>query len=99
VERALHLYRSGLKEASSKKGELSFSDTHWGTKTTYYVESVRKVHIKKYNQIIAAARPYCGGYRRMTGNHTRATSSTEIIQAYEDDRAQIMVSSDIEPEV
>jgi len=35
----------------------------------------------------------------MTGNHTRATSSAEVIQAYEDDRAQIMVSSDIEPEV
>jgi len=53
----------------------------------------------KYNQIIAAARPYCGGYRRMTGNHTHATLSAEVIQAYEDDRAQIMVSSDIEPEV
>ena len=99
MERALHLYRSGHKEASSKKGDLSFSDTHWGTKAIHYVESVRKVHVKKYNQIIAAARPYCGGHRRITANHTRAASSSEATEAYEDDRAHIMVSSDIDPEV
>ena len=40
VEQALHLYHSGHKEESSKKGDLSFSDTHWGTKTMYYVESI-----------------------------------------------------------
>jgi len=99
VERVLHLYRSGHKEESSKKGDLTFSDTHWGTKTMYYVESVRKVHIKKYNQIIAAARPYCGGHRRLTGNNIHTTAGTEAVEAYGDDRAQIMVSSDIEPEV
>lgn len=98
VERALHLYRSGHKEGSSKKGDLSFSDTHWGTKTVYYVESVRKVHVKKFNQIIAAARPYCGGYCRITENPTCTAADTEVMAAYEDDCAQIMVSSDIEPE-
>ena len=94
----MHLYHSGHKAESSKKGDLSFSDTHWGMKTMYYVESVRKVHMKKYNEIITAARPYCGGYRRLT-NPTRATSSTEVMEAHGDDRAQIMVSSNIEPEV
>ena len=65
----------------------------------YYVESVRKVHMKKYSEIISAAQPYCGGYRRLTGNPTHAAPSTEVTEAYGDDRAQIMVSSDIEPEV
>ena len=98
MERALHLYRSGHKEESSKKGDLTFSDTHWGTKTLYYIESVQKVHVKKYNQIIATAWPYCGGHHRVTGNHT-TTSSAEVTESYGDDHAQIMVSSNIEPEV
>ena len=67
---------------------------HWGTKTLYYVESVRKVHEKKYNQIIIAAQLYCGGNRHITGNQTHATSGTEVTEGYEDDCAQIMVSSD-----
>ena len=68
-------------------------------KTTYYIKSVQKVHIKQYNRIIAEAWLYCGAYRCITGNHTRAASGAEVTQAYEDDLAQIMVSSDIEPEV
>jgi len=99
VERALHLYRSGHKEGSLKKGDLTFSDTHWGTKTLYYVESIQKVHEKKYNQIIIAAQLYRGGNCRITGNQTHATLGTEVTEGYEDDRAQIMVSSDIDPEV
>jgi len=82
-----------------KKGDLSFSDTHWGTKTSYYVESIRKVHMNKYNQLIAAAWPYCGGHRCLTGNHTHTILNMEDTAAYGDECAQIMVSSDIEPEV
>ena len=99
MERALHLYHSGHKEASSKKGDLSSSDTHWGTKAMSYVESVQKVHVKKYNQIIVEAWPYCGGHCRITANHTHTTLSSEATEAYEDDCGQIMVSSNIDPEV
>ena len=55
--------------------------------------------MKKYNEIITAAWPYCGGYRRLPGNPIHATSSTEAMESCGDDRAQIMVSSDIKPEV
>ncbi|KIM69893.1 hypothetical protein SCLCIDRAFT_18928 [Scleroderma citrinum Foug A] len=97
VEHALHLYRLGHKQGSSKKGDLSFSDTHWGTKTMHYVRSVRKVHSKRYDEIMAAVHPYCGGHHCITANHTCPTLGAEATEAYEDDHALIMVSSNIEP--
>ena len=55
--------------------------------------------MKKYSEIISTAWPYCGGYCCLAGNPTCAAPSTEVTEAYGDDHAQIMVSSDIEPEV
>jgi len=94
-EWALHLYHLGHKEESSKKGDLTFLDMHWGTKTMYYVKSICKVHIKKYNQIITTAWPYCRGHRHLTGNNIHTTVGTEAMETYGDNHAQIMVYSTV----
>lgn len=48
---------------------------------------------------MAAAHPYCGGHHCITANHTCPTLGAEATEAYEDDHALIMVSSNIEPKV
>ncbi|KAI6156541.1 hypothetical protein BKA82DRAFT_4009173 [Pisolithus tinctorius] len=63
-------------DVAMKKPELSFSDTHWGTKTLYYIESIKRIKKRKYVEILAEVQQYHG---------------------YQDDHAQIVVSSDIEP--
>jgi len=89
------MYRTGRKEVPSKKSDLTFSDTNWGTQTLFYTASVRKVGEKKYYQIIDEARKYCTAHRR------RATALVVGVEVtpQQDERAQIMVSSDIESEV
>lgn len=89
------MYRTGRKEVPSKKSDLSFSDTNWGMQTLFYTASVRKVGEKKYLQIINEAQKYCTAHRH------RATAQAVSVEvtAQQDERAQIMVSSDIKSEV
>ena len=89
------MYQTGHKEVPSKKSDLSFSDTNWGTQTLFYTASVRKVGEKKYLQIINEARKYCTAHRRCA---TAQAVSVEVT-AQQDECMQIMVSSDIDYEV
>ena len=89
------MYRTGRKEVPSKKSDLTFSDMNWGTQTLFYTASVRKVGEKKYYQIIDEARKYCTAHRRCA---TALVIGVEVTPQ-QDERAQIMVSSDIESEV
>ncbi|KAI6000971.1 hypothetical protein F5J12DRAFT_784220 [Pisolithus orientalis] len=41
VKHTLHMYHTGKKDVAMKKSELSFSETHWGTKILYYIESIK----------------------------------------------------------
>ena len=87
------MYRTGHKQLPSKKMDLSFSDSNWGTQTTFYTKSVGRVGEKKYYQIIDEARKYC------TTHHCCATVPIDVGTTEKDERAQIMVSSNIESEV
>ncbi|KAG6325914.1 hypothetical protein ID866_13175 [Astraeus odoratus] len=93
VERALTMYKSGVKATKDGSDATAFSDTKWGSKTNFYIRSVQKVTKKKYIKICDAARQYCppvGKYSRVTMMGWNDDS------AYPDDRAMIIVSSDIE---
>ncbi|KAI6145840.1 hypothetical protein BKA82DRAFT_10240, partial [Pisolithus tinctorius] len=68
-------------DVATKKSELSFLDTHWGTKMLYYIESIKRIKKRKYVEILAEAQQY------------HATPDA----GYQDDCMQIVVSSDIKP--
>jgi len=89
------MYRTGHKETPSKKLDLSFLDTNWGTQTLFYTASIRKAGEKKYYQIINEAQKYC------TSHRCRATAPVVGVEVtpQQDECAQIMVSSNIESEV
>ncbi|KAI9459972.1 hypothetical protein HD554DRAFT_2135050 [Boletus coccyginus] len=98
VKQALTLYSTGVKEVPTKRSEASFSDIGWGTKTLLYTRSIMKVGDGKFDQIISGAREYCS-----TAVHSRQAQVSYDVSAageinMDDDRALIVVSSDIEAE-
>ena len=98
VERALTLYRTGVKDGSNKKSEASFSDTVWGTVSLYYTKPIKKIRKGKYQVIIKGAREYCKDAVHAARMQVVEKLKSEVIEV-DDDRAQIAVSSDIESEL